>query len=86
MKIEYYAYQIRYKDTRFPMYVIASLDPRTEKEWEENSSSEHVFFGLFETYQQALLSIQNFEPNFSEWEELDDSYLQGEIVFIRKEN
>ncbi|HRG48308.1 MAG TPA: hypothetical protein PLX69_22255 [Leptospiraceae bacterium] len=82
MKNKFFAFKSKFKENRFPVYVIANQDPRVEKEW-EHSSYEKVFIGLFETYKEALLSIQELESNFSEWEEVDDSYLQGETVFVR---
>lgn len=80
--MNFFAYKSKFKENKFPIYVIANQDPRTEKEWDD-PSYEKIFIGLFESYNQALGAIQKFEPNFSQWEELDDSYLQGETVFTR---
>ncbi|MBK6609174.1 MAG: hypothetical protein IPH52_09740 [Leptospiraceae bacterium] len=80
--MNFFVYQSKFKENRYPIYVITSEDPRRENEW-NNPSYEKVFLGLFETYKEALGCIQNFELNFSHYGELDDSYLQGETVFTR---
>lgn len=80
----FFVYKSKFRENKFPIYVIASQDPRTEKDW-NNPSYEKVFIGLFETYNEAFNNIQKLEPNFSEWEELDDSYLQGETVFVKSD-
>lgn len=80
--MNFFAYKSKFIENKFPIYVIINEDPRMEKDW-DNPSYEKVFIGCFETYQQALFNIRNIEPNFFEWEELNDSYLQGETVFFR---
>ncbi len=81
--MEYFAYKSKFKENEFPIFVIASEDPRKEREWNDNSYTK-VFIGIFENYRDAKASIESIEPDFSDYEELDDSYLQGETVFVRK--
>ena len=81
MLMKFFAYKSKFKENKVPIYVISESDPRQEEDW-ENPSYEKTFIGLFDTYRNALENIQKFEPNFSDWEELDDSYLQGETVFV----
>ena len=82
----YYAY-IPFAKSNFPFCKKQGIPKRqkygcSKNEW-GGSSYEKEFLGLFETYKGALAQVQNFEPNFSEWEELCDSYLQDETVFVK---
>lgn len=80
--MKFFAYQSKFKENQFPIFVITNEDPRLEDDW-NSSAYERVFIGTFQIYKEAIEKIQILEPDFSEWEKLDDSYLQGETVFVK---
>ena len=44
--MKFFAYTSKFKENRFPIYVITNQVPRTEKEW-DIPSYEKVFIGLY---------------------------------------
>lgn len=80
---KFYAYSSRFRENRFPVYVIADQDPSVSEDWND-VMYEREFLGCFFAYSDALSAVKSSEPDFDEYEELDDSFLQGEIVFVHR--
>jgi hypothetical protein len=80
--MKFFAYQSKFRENLFPIFVITNEDPKLEKDW-NHPSYERIFLGVFDTYEEAIEKFQMLEPNFCNWEKLDDSYLQGETVFVK---
>lgn len=79
----FYAYSSQFRENRFPIYVITDQDPLLDRDW-ENTAYQKKLIGVYNTYSDAYNAILKTEPDFIHYEELDDSFLQGERVFVHK--